>query len=277
MQTTENLGLRKPEENDFYDVNDFNNNADALDALFEKDANGAVVAKNSKQLDGHGAEYFFPKSGGTAKDFNVDKHSTLGVPGMKFAIDSNIHGYLGVNGRNQLVFWDNALNNKEVLHTGNMANHVLPLVSNSVNTLKVLNNTVLKLNNTGTGDYTWLQFLKGDTSLGFFGYDKNKAPMVSIDGTASAIFHTGNKPTGTYTGNGSNASRQISIGGIGNIVAIYSNSTISIVSFGGFISMQGNSVVGGGTAYVDSNGVLHIANADTALNASGVTYTYQVL
>lgn len=60
MQTTENLGLRKPEENDFFNVEDFNNNSDALDALFEKDANGLVAVQNAKTLDGHEAEYFAP-------------------------------------------------------------------------------------------------------------------------------------------------------------------------------------------------------------------------
>ena len=58
MQTTETLGLKKPDGNEFYAVNVQNENSDALDALFEKDANGTVVAKNAKQLDGHGAEYF---------------------------------------------------------------------------------------------------------------------------------------------------------------------------------------------------------------------------
>ena len=67
MQTTENLGLRKPEQNDFFNVDDFNHNADVVDALFEKDENGSPVVKNAdaKTLDGHGADYFFPKSGGT--------------------------------------------------------------------------------------------------------------------------------------------------------------------------------------------------------------------
>lgn len=62
MQTTENLGLKKPDKNEFYDVYTVNYNTDALDALFEKDANGDAVAKNAKTLDGHGAEYFAPLS-----------------------------------------------------------------------------------------------------------------------------------------------------------------------------------------------------------------------
>ena len=62
MQTTEVLGLKKPDTKDFYDVNVQNDNSDALDALFEKDANGTVVAKNASKLDGHGAEYFATKN-----------------------------------------------------------------------------------------------------------------------------------------------------------------------------------------------------------------------
>ena len=60
MQTTKVLGLKKPEENDFYNVDVQNENSDALDALFEKDGNGSVVAKNALALDGHEAEYFAP-------------------------------------------------------------------------------------------------------------------------------------------------------------------------------------------------------------------------
>ena len=68
----------------------------------------------------------------------------------------------------------------------------LPLTSGSAKTLEVRANTVLKVNNTGGGDYTWLQFLNGDTTLGYIGYNKNKVPLVSIDGTPSTLLHTGN-------------------------------------------------------------------------------------
>ena len=70
MQTTNVLGLKKPEKNEFYHVEDTNYNSDAVDALFEKDANGSVMAKNAKTLDGHGAEYF-------ASAEAVNKKSTL--------------------------------------------------------------------------------------------------------------------------------------------------------------------------------------------------------
>ena len=43
------------------------------------------------------------------------------------------------------------------------------------------------------------------------------------------ILHTGNKPTGTYTGNGSATERTIETGGIGSVVAIWSTNSLAII------------------------------------------------
>ena len=93
MKTTENLGLRKPEENDFYNIEDFNNNADALDALFEKNEDGSVAAKNAKTLDGHEAEYFAPLS-----RFNGEMLSTS-VKEKALSLDNGVHFFF-INGTN---------------------------------------------------------------------------------------------------------------------------------------------------------------------------------
>ena len=92
------------------------------------------------------------------------------------------------------------------------------------------------------------------------------------------ILHTGNKPSGSYTGNGSITSRTISTGGIGNAVVITSNQGTAILTFGkGIIIIDnGLSAIANGNAAF-SNGTITLATTNAAVNASGVTYTYQVL
>lgn len=79
------------------------------------------------------------------------------------------------------------------------------------------------------------------------------------------IYGEHNKPSGSYTGNGSATQRTIDVGGIGEVVIIYSGSGVEIVTRRDRAE----------AAY--SNGVLTIASTANSLNANGVTYYYQVL
>lgn len=98
--------------------------------------------------------------------------------------------------------------------------------------------------------------------------------------TPYPILHTGNKPIGSYTGNGSAAARTIATGGSGRWVAIDAavNGVVAIVSaYGGAVYKVGDTI---GTlsptqAYF-RNGVLTIATS-TAINTNGAPYAYQVL
>ena len=100
-----------------------------------------------------------------------------------------------------------------------------------------------------------------------------------VDGVGNAynVLHTGNKPSGSYTGNGSATSRTINTGGIGDWVAIKSNNGIVI------LSNHGVSSTGTALASISYNsahftgGILTLATTDALLNANGVTYYYQVL
>lgn len=103
-----------------------------------------------------------------------------------------------------------------------------------------------------------------------------------VDGKATSyrIFGEHNKPSGTYTGNGSATSRMIEIGGIGNAVIVIctANSTALIITASGAFGKTG-----GSTGYFSydtvhfTNGIITIASTDGSLNASGKNYTYQVL
>jgi hypothetical protein len=93
------------------------------------------------------------------------------------------------------------------------------------------------------------------------------------------IFGQHNKPSGSYTGNGSETERKIEIGGIGNVLFIkdvrgeccaYVWANGAIMSDNGTISAS----VGHGRF---KNGVLTLDTTKNALNANSVTYEYQVL
>lgn len=94
------------------------------------------------------------------------------------------------------------------------------------------------------------------------------------------ILHTGNKPAGSYTGNGSATARTIDIGGIGNAVLIQNNEkhVIAIVGLGGAFGRVGEEVVHIDSSHVAyQNGKLTIISSNALLNENGVTYQYQVL
>lgn len=103
-----------------------------------------------------------------------------------------------------------------------------------------------------------------------------------VNGTQNSynIFGEHNKPSGSYTGNGSATSRTIETGGIGNAVIVIctANSTALIITASGAFGKTG-----GSTGYFSydtvhfTNGIITIASTDGSLNASGKNYTYQVL
>jgi len=94
------------------------------------------------------------------------------------------------------------------------------------------------------------------------------------------LFGDHNKPKGSYTGNGGSASRTISTGGIGSAIAIWSDNGLAIVTPAGAVKKTVTGTSASGVAQSGctfENGVLTIASTDTCLNASGITYNYQVL
>ena len=95
------------------------------------------------------------------------------------------------------------------------------------------------------------------------------------------ILHTGNKPSGYYTGNGSASREPIDTKGIGNVCIIYGGAGIAIVTANG-------AICGGGdgpatprslptSAIRFNSGVLTIKTADSVVNGNGGWYDYYVL
>lgn len=94
------------------------------------------------------------------------------------------------------------------------------------------------------------------------------------------ILHTGNKPSGSYTGTGAAWSEALNIGGIGEVVLIQSEKGLAIVTRRIVVSIPFG---GSPTAYFVSgtgqyvNGLLTLLSGMETINASGVAYYYQVL
>ena len=94
------------------------------------------------------------------------------------------------------------------------------------------------------------------------------------------LLHTGNKPSGSYTGNGSATTRTIEIGGIGNVLAVWEfNETFLLVSpAGAMLYHEHSNTLQAFKPNVMKfeNGVLTMNNNSYG-NHSGVGYYYQLL
>lgn len=120
---------------------------------------------------------------------------------------------------------------------------------------------------------------KNGTLLGSIGVHANKKPIFdSYD-----ILHTGNKPTGGYTGNGDSTERTITVGEncIGNLLMIQGNTYGCIVHeiFGAVYYNKDtdtvNHIPASEVSY--SNGILTLKTTRAGLNASGMSYWYRVI
>lgn len=110
--------------------------------------------------------------------------------------------------------------------------------------------------------------------------DKLALLVEQPDGTHTTyqIHGAHTKPWGSYTGNGLTSVRQVSTGGNGFACIVRSNSGTCIVMGSGVMRAAGGifTWLASGQSYF-KNGILYIATADAVLNASGTTYTYEVL
>lgn len=138
------------------------------------------------------------------------------------------------------------------------------------------NNNPLVLNYSGDATSVIMRFIHKDVTYGYLGFDENGAVVVK-DGKWNTILHTGNKPSGTYTGNGDATIRTIATGGIGNVCVVYSGGYMAIVSEGAIIS-DGSAVTALPITQCSfSNGNLVLATTNPALNPSNGVRGYIVL
>lgn len=156
----------------------------------------------------------------------------------------------------------------------------LPLTGGNVDWLYVKGTQSVPMrvyNQNGLG--VTIQFVGLNNEVyGRIGFDGYTPVIYDKDNLKNTILHTGNKPTGSYTGNGSATARNISTGGIGDVCVIYTlnYNSVCIVTKYGFFGHIGGSLKGGSTVTM-SNGTITIASSENLVNANGVTYYYKVL
>ncbi|MBR4419767.1 MAG: hypothetical protein IKT32_02705 [Clostridia bacterium] len=111
-------------------------------------------------------------------------------------------------------------------------------------------------------------------------YDKLQYVDMDTDGNGTVgrydILHTGNKPSGSYTGNGEATERTINTGGLGNCCVVYGGT-----DHVAYLTPKGTFFHSGGVMAFTSdvsftNGVIRIRNA-YIINTANITYNYQVL
>ena len=95
-------------------------------------------------------------------------------------------------------------------------------------------------------------------------------------GASYTVHHEGNKPTGSYTGNGGSVERTIAVGGIGHALFVWSAKGWAVVASNAAVTFSGTGAVAVAAATFGS-GNLKLSTISDMLNASGVTYYYQVL
>lgn len=94
------------------------------------------------------------------------------------------------------------------------------------------------------------------------------------------ILHEGNKPFGSYIGNGSAVSRMIDTKGIGRLAIVYNKDNFSFVTPQGALSVDtsdGSIEWIAGTKAYFLNGTLGITTASEAFNIADKEYYYQVI
>ena len=148
---------------------------------------------------------------------------------------------------------------------------------NGGGTVSSTNRAVVNVNCTNeNGTTATIGYYLLGSLLGEIGVSSTNGAIYRSDGIVHSMLHTGNKPTGTYTGNGSATARTIATGGIGSCVMVRKSGErgiFAIVTESGYYAKDGSN---GEDAYFAS-GVLTIASTSNAFNTNGATYYYQVL
>lgn len=316
MKNTENYGFNLPEKGEFYNVEDFNENFEGIDGKLKEFEDGTTPVGNANKLGGKGAsEYALAEqiknntictSLTSGFDLNnaYGKYRThtgsivntlLNLPPTSLNLQSceiivewipshqeNRYGKQVVTLSNGGVIeeFERAKNGdtwgawKQTATTADLANY-LPLSGGKLN---APTNVPLELQS-GSDNTCAIKYIGvNGVALGFLGLGtEGQGLLYNKDGQeVGTLLHTGNKPSGTYTGNGSATSRYVEMGGIGNVVYVRGDDGFAIVTNGGFIGMRNGAISGGTSAYI-TEGRMKISTTDDFFNTSGKTYTYQFL
>ena len=154
----------------------------------------------------------------------------------------------------------------------------LPL--NGGGTVSKAGRSPIELKSTNSNNVTTL-YSGQDGTLGELGFIGANTPTFrNTSGANNTLLHTGNKPTGTYNGNGDATARQINVGGIG--IVIYLRSAAGADFIVGYHGAFGVAIDGTPLHFSDDEiyfrgGVINVSSTNNYLNGSGVVNTYNLL
>jgi hypothetical protein len=138
-------------------------------------------------------------------------------------------------------------------------------------------------NNSATEDYgTQLSDMAkdGKTAKIAVNVSMNRASNTDNAGNVKHLHHDGNKPFGSYIGNGSAVSRMIDTKGIGRLILVYNKDNFSFVTPQGALSIDTSDGtiewIGSAKVYF-LNGTLGITTTSEAFNIADKEYFYQVI
>lgn len=138
-------------------------------------------------------------------------------------------------------------------------------------------------NNSASGDYgTQMMDVasNGKTAKVNVSAALNLLTFVDNAGNIRDVFHEGNKPFGSYEGNGIDAERNIDTKGISRLIVVYNKYYFSFVTPEGALVVK---LATGSVSWIEStkvfflNGNLELHTANAAFNEVDTTYHYQVI
>lgn len=259
------------------------------------DGTTVVGAATKSTFDGDGnkiSETYLQKAGGVLNDnlqinterdtpFVINRTNASDVEAYhKYYVNGTELGGFGYYGANNPVVLMNG-SVKTIATTADLADY-LPKSGGKVGTAS---STPFSVENTGSGN-VMIDFLVNGVRQGLFGFNGVDNPIFyDTNHKEHPLLHTGNKPSGSYTGNGDAAQRTINIGGIGYCIAIWSETTqtMAIVTRGGAICKDASGNITTLTnidlnlLYCDSSIQLILVTNNPVLNENGITYKYAVL
>ena len=280
-----------PMEGAYVPVESFNEQVENI----RKIVSGETPVGNAKQLGGKGASEYFTKGGGDVYNGQSAHPMAIRGSGTPAYLDykngqGNMLGALGFYDANRPVFVTPDYSNSfALIHENNVRNYT----AGNAEYLYVQHGNEVNFKGLTGIQGVYFNYRNGDTddmdSSPIYWYafgDKSCSGnnMVRIDLTQGSgvrdVLHTGNKPKGSYTGNGSATNRKITVGGIGKIIMVYgTNNSVALVTATGALCADNTSVrfLDSGTVGIIDGAIISVSTADACLNASGVTYYYEQL
>lgn len=122
------------------------------------------------------------------------KNTASNTAYIRYSGKDGILGYLGMGGENQPVYLDKDAVAKYILHTGNMADHVIVRSASGIQTIAAPSSYPLVLNNThASSNTTALAYYLRGTMIGRIGVENSNKPVfITTDNVTTEMLHTGN-------------------------------------------------------------------------------------